>query len=76
MSITFDENVVVVRTTTELPYAYIPFTTYVAARAAHPHAKLYVYEGKAPAGFMIVAYPILMEKPKDDEAETEATDGE
>ena len=68
MSITFDDNVVVVKTTPELPYAYIPFSSYVEARAKYPHAKLYIYEGKAPAGFMIVAYPVLMEKPKEDEA--------
>jgi hypothetical protein len=67
---TYDDDVVVVSKVTELPYAHIPYSSVAAARAKHPDSKLYVYEGKAPAGYKIVAFPILMTKPE------EGSDGE
>ena len=58
-----DENVEVVAFPHNLPYAYIPFDTYLSARAKHPTAKLYIYEGRGPVGFKIVALPVHMTKP-------------
>ena len=67
---THDDNVVVVSKVTELPYAHIPYGSVAAARVKHPHDTLYVYNGKAPAGYQIVAFPILLTKPE------EGSDGE
>jgi hypothetical protein len=68
----YDENVVVVPAPTALPYSYIPYSSVSEARAAaawdnrlDPNKTLYVYEAEAPAGYKIVAYPILMEKPEE-----------
>jgi hypothetical protein len=63
------ENVVIVAKTTDLPYAYLPYDTIRAARVKYPDEKLYVYEGQAPAGYKIVAVPILMQKPEEDDNE-------
>ena len=66
---TYDDNVVLVTKVTELPYSYEPFDTYLGARAKYPDAKLYIYEGQAPAGWKIVAKPVQMVKPEEDEDE-------
>lgn len=71
---TYDENVVRVSKPTELPYSYIPYYSVSNARVNHPDDKLYVYEPGVPVGYRIVAFPIQMEKPK--EEETDGTDGE
>lgn len=57
-------EVVVVRNLTSLPYTYIPYATIEHARINHPCDKLYVFEGKYPTGYKIVAFPIVMYKPK------------
>jgi hypothetical protein len=64
----YDENVVVVNKTTELPFAYIPYRRVDEARAAaawdnrlDPNKTLYVYEQEY--GGKIVAYPIHMTDP-------------
>ena len=62
-----DNNVVRVSSTLDLPYAYIPYYNIEHARAKHPDAKLYVFEPGAPAGYRIVAFPILMTKPVEDQ---------
>jgi hypothetical protein len=66
---TYDDNIVLVTKITELPYKYIPFDTFIGARFKHPDSTLYIYEGKAPVGYKIVAFPILLEKPKEEEAD-------
>lgn len=62
----YDDNVVVVSKITDLPYAYIPFSSFRDARIKYPNAKLYVYEGKSPVGYKIVALPIRIKKPEED----------
>ncbi len=64
-------NVALVAKTTELPYAYIPYTSIANARIKHPTDTLYVFEPGVPAGYKIVAFPIQMEKPKEEEAEAD-----
>lgn len=74
----YDENVVVVNKTTDLPFSYIPYGSVNEARAKanakdsglDPTKTLYVYEAEAPAGYKIVAYPVLMTDP-----EKEVTNG-
>lgn len=60
------DNTVLVSSTTRLPYAYIPYTSIADARAKHPDAALYVFEPGVPAGYKIVAFPVLMEKPEEE----------
>jgi hypothetical protein len=60
-------NVVTVSSPTHLPYSYIPFHTVEQARLVYPDATLYVYVGIAPKGWQIVAYPITMTKPEEEE---------
>jgi hypothetical protein len=64
----YDERVTVVEKTTDLPYSFIPYSTVTQARINHPDDVLYVYEGQ-PAGYKIVAFPILMVKPEEGEDE-------
>lgn len=69
-------NVVVVSSTLDLPWSYIPYDSVTDARAAankrdsllDPNKTLYVFEAKY-AGVKIVAYPVQMEKPKKGEAD-------
>lgn len=65
----YDENVVIVSATTELPYSFIPYHTFERARLNHPEDKLYIFEGKY-GSFKIVAFPVQMFKPKPEEEET------
>jgi hypothetical protein len=60
------ENVVLVAKTTDLPYAYIPYHNIANARVNHPEDTLYVFEPGKPAGYKIVAFPILMTKPEEE----------
>lgn len=62
-------NVVLVGSTTQLPYTYIPYYSIANARVNHPDDVLYVFEPGIPAGYKIVAFPIQMEKPKVEEAD-------
>ena len=69
-----DSNVEYVTSPKYLPYSYLPFDSYLAARSKHPHAKLIIYQGLAPAGFQIVALPIQMVKPEEEVADEEAVE--
>lgn len=60
---TYDDNVEIVEKVIHLPYAYVPYSSFRAARAANPDAKLYIFEPGAPVGYKIVALPILMNAP-------------
>lgn len=75
-----ENNVVIVHDPRHLPYIHIPFSSVEQARAAlkkqaetyknvDPDAILYVYEGRTP-GWRIVAYPIVMSKPKEAQDDT------
>ena len=61
------DGVVRVTKTIELPYTYIPYSSIEAARAMHPNDTLYVFEPGSPAGYKIVAFPIQMTKPREDD---------
>ena len=72
-----DGNVVRVGSTLSLPYAYIPYYSVRAARekaavvgsGLDPNKTLYIFEPGVPAGYKIVAYPILMTKPEVEETQ-------
>jgi hypothetical protein len=63
------DNVVLVGSTTQLPYTYIPYYNIANARVNHPEDTLYVYEPGVPAGYKIVAFPIQMTKPEVEETD-------
>lgn len=65
---------IVVTSTTSLPYSYIPYSSVAHARINHPCETLYVYNGKAPAGYQIVAFPVLMKKPEKNQEGVEVAD--
>jgi len=67
-----DENVIVVNDVRQLPYLYIPYSSIEHARIKHPHGTIYHFVSEKKQGWQIVTYPIQMEKPKEDEEDTNA----
>ena len=65
------DNVVMVSSPTALPYKYIPYYSIANARVNHPEDTLYVFEPGKPVGYKIVAFPIQMNKPENEEADDE-----
>lgn len=62
-----DENVIVVNDVRQLPYIHIPYSSVAHARVKHPHDTLYHFVSEKKQGWQIIAYPIMMEKPKEQE---------
>jgi hypothetical protein len=54
---------------TDLPYVYQPYNSIEAARAKHPCSPIYVFHGKAPKGWKIIAHPVILQKPEKEEAD-------
>jgi hypothetical protein len=61
----YDDMVVLVSDPLDLPYRYVSYETVKHARVNHPDDKLYVFEGKYPKGYKIVAFPLVMLRPED-----------
>lgn len=62
-----DENVIVVNDIKQLPYIHIPYSSVAHARIKHPTDTLYHFVSEKKQGWQIIAYPIMMEKPKEQE---------
>jgi hypothetical protein len=60
-------EVITVTATTRLPYKYIPYDSIERARVNHPCDTLYIYEALAPKGYKIVAFPVVLNKPEDED---------
>lgn len=72
-----DTNWVRVNSPLSLPYLYIPYYSVAEARAKasakdsglDPNKTLYVFEPGVPMGYRIVAYPLQMVKPEEEDAD-------
>jgi len=66
-----NNDVVVIHDPRGLPYSYIPYASVAHARANHPVGTIYHFQSQVKAGWQIIAWPIVMNKPKKEEGRSE-----
>ncbi len=64
-----DGDVVVVHDVLQLPYVHIPYASVAHARAKHPIGTIYHFKSLVKQGWQIIAWPVVMYKPKTEEAQ-------
>ncbi len=67
-----EDDVVIVHDIRQLPYIHIPYSSVAHARTKHPTGTIYHFQSQVKQGWQIIAYPIVMVKPKNEEETQDA----